>query len=272
MQAIFNSIFYPVLKHPGLVSGYRAGVDEWLGCLRALEHGTTNKLVNSEWWAYCPEAVSGWYPAGGREGSHQAVADVLGWIVHCQQADRWQFEAIEYHAVNLCSGRKADALGRPTEINLPDVFFCESAGQLWRLGRYYAVKDICCRFANHYPKLVRARVQGPPSPPSARNNSPGTQIQACAGLSEDQSALAICLANIGDTAQAVALSWGRRAVGMPKVIEIPPELAPETPLSQVPGLSFRDAAHDAVVFTLQGYSSVLVEVSLRVAPLKSPTP
>jgi hypothetical protein len=262
VQAIFNSIFYPTLKNPGMVSGYRAGVDQWLGFVRPLERGTTNKLVNTEWWAYSPEGVGGWYPTGGKEGSRQAVADVLGWIVHCQNADQWQFEAIQYHAVNVCSGRKTDPQGRPAEMNLPDAFFCESDGKLWRLGRYYAVKDICCRFANQYPRLLRCRVQGPPSPPSSRNNSPGTQIQACAGSNQDTTAVAICLANIGDTKQVITVSFGRRAAGDLRGIQVPPELKPETPLSPLSGLSFRDAKQDSIVLTLHGYSAALVEIHL----------
>ena len=262
VQAVFNSIFYPKLKSPGLVSGYRAGVEQWLGYLRPLQHGTTNKLVDSEWWAYRPERVEGLYPAGGKEGSHQAVADVLGWIVHCQNADRWHFEAIQYHAVNVSTGRQPDAHGRPTRINLPDTLFCEYGGKLWRLGRYFAIKDICCQFANHYPKLVRCRVQGPPSPPSPRNNSPGTQIQACAGLNADGSALALCLANIGDTAQKVTLSLSRAAGGAARGVGIPPELDPETPLVHVPVLSSRDASRQAFAVTVPGYCAALVEIPL----------
>jgi hypothetical protein len=262
VQAIFNSIFYPTLKKPGLVSGYRAGVDQWLSFLRPLKGGSANKLVNSEWWAYTPESVDGWYPAGGAEGSHQAVADVLGWIVHCQNADRWQFEAIEYHAVNVCEGRNPDGHGRPTEMKLPDAFFCDYGGKLWRLGRFYAVQEICCRFANHYPRLVRCQVQGPPSPPSPRDNSPGSQIQACAGLSADGSSLAVCLANIGDSAQTITLGFGRRAAGAPRSVEAPPELDPETPLTAIPGLRFLDDARQSIAFTSRGYGAALVEIAL----------
>jgi hypothetical protein len=147
-------------------------------------------------------------------------------------------------------------------IQLENVYYqCESGGRLWRLGRYYAAKDFCCRFANQYPKLVRCLVQGPPSPPSPRNNSPGTQIQACAGLSEDGKALAICFANIGNTAQAVTVSLGGLFAGVPKSIQVPPKLDPETPLRPIPDLSYR-AGSRQVALTLQGYCAALIEVPL----------
>jgi hypothetical protein len=261
VQAIFNSIFYPTLNQPGVVSGYLAGVDQWLSYVRPLPQGSTNKLVDTEWWAYSPAAVGGWYPVGGSEGSLQAVADVLGWIVHCQNADRWQFNAIEYHAVNVCEGRNPDAQGRPTQALLPDAYFYSYNSKIWRFGRYYALRDIICPCANNYPRLVHCLVQGPTSPASPRNNSPGTQIQACAGLSADGSALAVCLANIGDSRQTVTLSLGRAAAQPAWAHVIPPVLGVETPLTQL-APPFDDGSRQSVTLTVEGYSAVLVEIPL----------
>lgn len=267
VQAVFNSIFYPVLDRPGLVSGYRAGVEQWLGILRLLKGGKANKLVNTEWWAYSPESRNGWYPAGGAEGSHQAVADVLGWIVHCQNARPWQFEAIQYHAINVCNGRKPDANGRATEVNLPDCFFCESGDKILRLGRYFALKDICSRFANEYPNLLPCTVAGPRSPAGPRNNSPGTQIQACAGLKMGETGGGICLANIGDTAQRIRIRLDR-PISSATAVRIPSVLDPETPLESLQDLPFGDDARRELLVELDGYCAAMVEV--RLADLRQP--
>lgn len=188
------------------------------------------------------------------------MADVLGLIVHCQNARRWQFEAIQYHSANVCEGRKPGPDGRPTEVRLPDTLFCDYGGKIWRLGRYFAIKEICCRFANHYPRLVRCLVHGPPSPPSPRNNSPGTQIQACAGLNKDGSALAVCLADIGNTPQTITLAVGRRVAGTPRAVEVPPMLDPKTPPVQIPVSS---GHRHTLVLTVQGFCAALVEIPLR---------
>lgn len=267
VQSVFNSIFYPTLKNPGLVSGYQAGVDQWLSRLRPLAGGSTNKFVNTEWWAYTPEAVSGWYPTAGAEGSHQAVADVLGWIVHCQNADRWRFDALQYHAVNVCGGNVPGAAGKPTQINLPDAYFCEYGGKLWRLGRYYAVKDVVNPFARHYPRLLRCTVTGPDSPPSPRYNSPGRQIQSCAGLSPNGAALAMCLANIGDTRQHLTLSYNGHRQGAAKATLVPSTLDVDTPLTVQPDLPFTPGQPESVTLTLDGYSAALVEITLKTSGL-----
>lgn len=263
VQAVFNSIFYPTLKNPALVSGYRAGVEQWLGMMRALPGGERNRLVNSEWWAYSPEpSAPGWWPVGGEEGSRQAVADVLGLIVHCQNADRWKFEALQYHAINVAEGRRPAAAGRPAEAKLPDCFFVSFGGKLWRTGRYFALRDISCRFANEYPALARCAVAGPASPAGPRDNSPGTQIQACAGLSRDRARLAVCLANLGDARRRVVVQLGRRAGATPHGVKIPPRLDPESPLVNLESIPFTSAAHDAVELELEGFCAALVELPL----------
>ncbi len=142
LQATFNAIFYPTYTEPGWVSGYKAGVDQWIKIARRLPGGKNGRLVNSEWWGYDPKRTRIWGPLGGEEGSHQAVADVLGLIVHCQNADRWLFDAIQYHAANVAEGR--GSVGRrPDQIRLTDCIFADDHGRLWRSGRYYAIKEIC---------------------------------------------------------------------------------------------------------------------------------
>ena len=265
-QALFNSIFYPKLKQPGIVSGYRAGVDQWLGYARPLPGGDRMKLVDTEWWVYSPRGHKGWYPAGGAEGSHQAVGDVLGLIVHCQNADRWRFNALSYHAVNVCSGRAPDAAGKPTEVSLPDSTFCEYGGKLWRLGRYFAIRDICARFANGFPRLARCAVAGPASPAGPRDNSPGTQIQACSGLSGDAREMAVCLANIGYTPRRFSIAVDRPVQGAVHGIMIPPSLNAETPLPAI-SLAMSGSDHRTLTGELPGYTAALV-----VVPIAAPGP
>ncbi len=262
LQAIFNSIFYPTYKEPGKISGYKAGVDQWIDNARRLPGGKTNRLVNTEWWGYDPKTTRRWGPVGDEEGSHQAVADVLGLIVHCQNADRWLFDAIEYHAANVAEGRNTDGGKRPDQIVLTDCIFAEHQGKIWRSGRYFAIKDICARFGNNYPRLVRCDVVGPPSPAGPRNNSPGTQIQSCAGLSRDKSSLAICLANIGDSKQTIEIAFDRPAAGAVSAVKIPTRLDVETPLSKLSALPFADQSHKAALITLEGYTAALVDVPL----------
>lgn len=266
IQSTFNAIFYPKSKDPGNVSGYKAGVDQWINLARTLPAGKTMGVVNTEWWAYGPpELPDGRYANGGVEGSRSAAGDVVGWIVHCQNADRWQFKAIEFHAVNVAFGYVPDSKGYPTEFDIPDCMFCSYDGaggfHLYRTGRYFAVKDICARFANNYPSLLRCSVQGPPSPAGPRHNSPGTQIQSCAGLNKTGTKLAVCLANIGNSTQTVKVAFGRRATGAVSGVKIPPTLPIETPLTKLTP-AFTDSAHQAVNVTLEGYTAALIEVPL----------
>jgi len=261
VQAIFNSIFYPVLDRPGRISGYKAGVDQWVEETRRSQNGKDCRLVDTEWWVYSPEEIEGRrFPVGGKEGSHQAVADVLGWIVHCQNADRWQFVALQYHMANVSAGGGLDAQGRPTWFSPQDGLFCDSGDKVWRTGRYFALKDISARMANNYPVLVRSTVTGPNAPASPRDNSPGTQIQACAGLSKDKSSLAVCLANIGDTTQTVEIAYGNAAKGAVHGVAVPASLDVEVPLTQL-SPQFTDDSHRAVTVTLEGYTAALVEVA-----------
>jgi hypothetical protein len=249
-QSSINSYFYPAYKKPGKVSGYRAAIDEIRKVLDGAG-GSGVKIANTEWWAIGNKYLD---PVNG---ARAAFGDVIGVIVHCQNAARWKFDSISFHTSSPgpCKSDLSEWTG-------PEDFLIAIANEkLYRSQRYFTLRDICGHFLNGYKKLVDVATVSPLGPPGVAGN-PVPKIQACAG--ENSRRIGILLMNTDASApETVRVSWKRPARGPVTVRKLPGRLPIDTPIPVEAVSKFDDSFKTSLTLELGSTEAVLLEIPHR---------
>lgn len=252
-QSAINSYFYSTYQNPGKVSGYWAATDK----IRKLlddAGGKKVKIANSEWWALGTKKLT---PGAA---SRSALGDIIGVMVHCINAKKWNFDSISFHAANPVAIEKDLSRWRGPE----DGMVCVVGGELLRPPRYYANRDINGPFMNNYKELVKTNVFTSMSSPGIQKNA-AKKVYACAGiktLKNGSKKLGILVINI-DTrvADNVSLSWDKPASGKVKIIRLPGKLKMDTPLP-VEKISLARGKTKNLSLVLGPAEAVLIEIPL----------
>ncbi|HBC89012.1 MAG TPA: hypothetical protein DCZ94_18895 [Lentisphaeria bacterium] len=247
-QSSINSYFFPTYDNPGRKSGYRAAVDKIRTVLEK-NGGENVKLANTEWWALGTKLLD---PAAG---SRSALGDIIGTVVHCQNADKWKFDSISFHASNA-SPMASDL---STWTGPEDCMVGIANNQLYRPVRYYVAKDIVGKFFNNYKKLVRVQSTSPIGSQGIANN-PIDSIQACAGLSEKGDKIAVLIMNANTQEKGnVTVAFDRVASGTVQATILPAAQPIDTPLP----VKMIDVKNNQVSLTIDPAGAVLLEASLQ---------
>jgi hypothetical protein len=254
-QSAINSYFYSTYKDPGNISGYWAGTDK----IRKLlddSGGKKVKIANSEWWALGTEKLT---PGAA---SRSALGDIIGVMVHCINAAKWNFDSISFHAAHPVRVERDLSRWKGPEdamvgvIDVDEKLFCPP--------RYYANRDINGPFMNNYKELVKTNVITSMSSPGIQKNA-AKKVYACAGiktLKNGSKKLGILVINI-DTrvADNVSLSWDKPASGKVKIIRLPGKLKMDTPLP-VEKISLARGKTKNLSLVLGPAEAVLIEIPL----------
>ncbi len=245
-QSSINSYFYPTYSNPGRQSGYKAAIDKILEVLEE-NGGEKVKIANTEWWALGSKFLD------AEAGSRSALGDVIGAVVHCQNADKWRFDSLTLHAANPAP--IASDLSK--WIGPEDCMVGIANQRLYRPVRYYVAKDIVGKFLNNYKKLVRVQSASPMGPQGTANN-PIDSIQACAGTSDTEDKIAVLIIN-ANTRQAVKIrvDLGGGVSGSARATLLPAAQPIDTPLP-VETIPVKD---NQVSLTIDPAGAVLLEAS-----------
>jgi hypothetical protein len=244
-QSSINSYFYPTYENPGSKSGYRAAVDELRNVLDQ-NGGEKVKIANTEWWALGTKLLE------PEAGSRSALGDVIGTVLHCQNADKWRFDSITIHAANAA----AIESDLSKWIGPNDCMVGIANNQLYRPVRYYAAKDIVGKFLNNYKKLVRVQSTSPMGP-QGNSNNPIDSIQACAGLSEGDNIAVLIINTNTQQSGDVSVAFGGTVSGTVQATILPAAQPIDTPLP-VKTLKVKNSQ---VTLTIDPASAVLLETS-----------
>jgi hypothetical protein len=181
------------------------------------------------------------------------LGDIIGTVVHCQNADKWKFDSLTIHSAN--SAPIADDLGKWLASGATTVAI--SNNQLYRPVRYYAAKDMVGKFFNNYKKLVRVQSTSPMGPKGNANN-PIDSIQACAGLNENGDKVAVLIINT-NTQQSgdVRVAFDLTVSGAVQATILPAAHPMDTPLP----VETLTVNNNQVLLTIDPAGAVLLEAS-----------